>query len=149
GNGAGGGLEPGQSLLHRSAQAVTPLAFQRQQSLFGAQHSRFQLLQLRGNVALGIRQRLPAFIVSRDRPALSLADLDVVTVPTIEADPTRSDAGAFPLPSLNPCDELFAAISQLASGIHFRVSAGADYVVVPDGSRWTVDQGSGQLGNQI
>src|SRR5262249_53786191 len=26
---------------------------------------------------------------------------------------------------------------------------GADYVVVPDGSRWTVDQGSGQLGNQI
>jgi len=85
-----------------------------------------QLLELRGDVALGVGQGLASLVGVGNSIEVGLADLDVVAEYLVVADLQRADAGALPLGALDPGEQLFAAARQLALLVELTVPARPD-----------------------
>ena len=86
------------------AQLVEELVLQPAAPLLGAEHLRLVLLQLGHHVALGAGERLAPDVLGGRPGGLGVGELDAVAEDAIEADAQARQAGAGPLPLLEPGD---------------------------------------------
>ena len=105
---------PGQPVSELGEQLV----FQRRNSFPRRQDGVFQLLELRCDVALPVRQRLLADVAVGHLPGLSLGHLYVIPEDLVVTHPQGPDAGLFPLPRLNGGQRAGAAVHDRAQAVH-------------------------------
>src|SRR5487761_55344 len=107
--------------------ATLPLSSPRISShdpLLGGEDYRLPFLQLRGQVALGSRQRLLSDVVRRKWSGVRVADLDVVTKDLVKANFQRADPGSRTLRSLESGDPIASAPRRLHDAIELAVVTG-------------------------
>ena len=99
------------------------LLFERQDFLLGIQHLALVVLQLRRGEALGIDQRLLAFVIGGRQVHVGVRDFDVVAEDVVEADLERLDAGARAFARFDLGDVLAAVPAEIAQFVQFGVEA--------------------------
>src|SRR5690606_36410455 len=127
---AGRVLEAGHVRRDLAAQLGEQARLELGNALLGAEHLGLPLLQLGGDVALAVRQRLFALVIGRDAVQIGARHFQVVTEYLVVAYLERCDAGALTLPRLERRDELLAAVPRVAELIQLGVVARADRAAV-------------------
>ena len=84
------------------AELTDDLLLTRGHPVASAQHDRLSFLELRGQVTLGARERLLAYVVGGNRGGAAMADLDVVAENLVVSDLQGSDSSALALPGFEP-----------------------------------------------
>ena len=100
----------GYALPHCDEQ----LFFQCQDLIFGVEHLALVVLQLGRGEALGIGQRLLAFVIGRRQMLIGARDLDVVAEDVVESHLERLNARTLPLARFNLRDILLAVLAEIA-----------------------------------
>ena len=126
---------------HTLAHAGEKLLFERQDLLLGIQHFALVILQLGGGEALGVGQRLLAFVIRGRQVLVGARDFDVVAEHVVEPHLERLDAGALPFARFDLRDVLAAVAAEVAQLVELGVEAGADGAAVGDGERRLVGDG--------
>ena len=96
---------------------------ERQNLLLGVEHLALVVLQLRRGEALGVDQRLLAFVIGGREVQIGVGDFDVVAEDVIEADLERLDAGALPLARFDLRDVLAAVLAEIAQLVELGIES--------------------------
>ena len=116
---------------HLAQRRQIQVALQRGDLLLRVQHHALALAQLLGDVALAVRQRLPALIVVGHAAQVGLRDLDVVAEDLVVADAQRLDAGALALALLQRRDPPLRLARRGGQRVQFGAVATAQQAPVP------------------
>ena len=108
--------------------------------LLRVEHLGFVFLQLRRGEALGVDQRLLAFVVGGRVVQIGLGDFQVVAEDAVELDLQRADAGALALALLDLRDVLLAVAAEVAQFVERGIDAGANHAAVVQRERRLVFQ---------
>ena len=119
------------------------VVFQRRVPVMGGEHLVLQILQLLGDIALAVHQRLLAYVVRRHLVLKGVAHLDIVSEHLVVPHLQGTDAGLLLLPGLQLRDEPLAAGEYPPQPVHLIVIALADHAALPDGERRLVYQHGG------
>src|SRR5215472_5033676 len=105
-------------------------------ALLGGERLVLEGLQFRGDVPLGILQRLPAPIVVRHAFGIGVRDFDVETVNAVVLDLDARDAGTLTLASLKLDEERTAAVLDFPQLVERGIVAARDDVAIAKHRRW-------------
>ena len=130
GRARGEGLYLAQRGAHLPAQLAEKIRFQLRHFFFGAQYLVLQDLQLLGDIALGVNQRLLAHEIMRHLGGLRLGDLDVIAENSVIAHLQGRDPGLFLLALLNVRQQLLAVAPHGAQLFQLRARAFAHHAAV-------------------
>ena len=144
-----GQLHTGDGLRQPGAQGGEQLVLQRGVPVLGGEHVVLQILQLLGDVALAVDQRLLADIVGGHLILEGIGYLDIIAEYLVVADLQGADAGLFLFLRLHLRQKALAAVEDAAQAIHLRVEAVPDHLALPDGERRLVHQRLPDEGRQI
>ena len=97
GDGPGRFLDPQHFPADLIPHVGKEIVFQRKQLILGTQDHVFQLLELRGNVAFRVGQRLLAHIVVRHQILIGIGHFQIIAEHLVVFDTEVLDAGALPL----------------------------------------------------
>ena len=116
----GAGIEPSERIGDRLERGDMPDAFLAERDeefvltclelVLGAQHLGLARLELRRDIALGVRQRLTTLVVRRHLVAMRVRDLEVETEHLVVADLEARDARALTFAGLEVRDPLLARV---------------------------------------
>ncbi len=140
GHGGGGLLDAGHLGGHLEPQISEQLKFQGGHPVGGGEDVALQVLQLLGDVALAVHQRLLADIGLRHQLLEGVGHLDVVAEHLVVADLQGADAGFFLFACLHLGDDALAAVEDGAEPVHLRVEAVTDELTLPHGEGGLVHQ---------
>ena len=140
--------DPGAGGRHPLPQAGEVLLLEGDLAPLGGQDLLLQLLDLGGDVALGVDQGLLADVVVRHPVLLRLGDLDVVAEDLVVADLERADAGRLPLAGLEGQDVALAVAGQRSAAVQLVVDAGGDHPALGQGGGGRRFEGAGEIGGQ-
>ena len=98
--------------------------------LLRVQHLRFVLFQLRSGEALGIDQRLLAFVIRGSVVQIGFRNLQVVAEDRVELHLQRTYAGALALPLFDLRDVLLAVAAQVAQLVQRSINSAADHAAI-------------------
>ena len=115
--------------------------FQLRQPLLGAEDLRLKLLQLVGDVALGVDQGLLAHVVVGDQVDVGLGHLYVVAEHLVEPDLQRLDAGTLSLARLQPQQPLVTLLLGEPQLVHFLAVARPHHIAFGGGGGSVVGDG--------
>ena len=141
GDGGGGGANALRLRGGALADIGEQFLLQRQNLLFGIQHLALVVLQLGRGEALGVGQRLLAFVIGGRQVQIGAGDFDVVAEDVVEAHLERLDAGALALARFDLRDVLLAVLAQVAQLVELGVEAGANGAAVGQVQRRLVGDG--------
>ena len=133
GNGLSRGLEPvrlGRDLLPHPGEA---LIFQRRQTFAGRKHLALQCLELGGDVALAVGERLLTNIIRRSLFDIRFGNFDIIAEHFVIAHPELGNAGALPLAGFDIGKAVVAAAHQIPQTVDLLVKAAADDSALPQG----------------
>ena len=133
-----------QPVVERVQQLFVQQPLARQRPLACAQYLVLELLELLGDVALGVGQRLPAGVVGRRLGRLRLADLDVVAVHPVVAELEGGDAGGLALARFQFHQEPVGVGGERAQLVQLGVVAVGEHAAVARQHRRLFHQGGGQ-----
>ena len=119
------------------------VVFQCRVPVMGGEHLMLQILQLLGDIALAVHQRLLAYVVRRHLVLKGVAHLDIVPEHLVVPHLQGTDAGLFLLTGLQLRDKPLAAGEYPPQPVHLIVIALADHAALPDGERRLVYQHGG------
>ncbi len=136
----GAGADSSGSLQQLLPQGSKQHFFQLDRPLLRAQDIALVCLQLRRGEALGIHQRLLAFVVGRSQCQIAFADLDVVAKDRVVTHLQRTDAGARPLALFDGGNRLPGIATQSAQPVQL--------LMHPFGNRTSIGHRQRRFGDQ-
>src|SRR5690606_17707157 len=105
----------------RSPDLLEQPRFEREQPLLRPENLLLPLLQLRGDVAFRVGERLSALEVRGDAVEVGPGDFQVVPEDLVETDLQRADTGPFALARLPPRNPVHGAVTDRAQLVELRI----------------------------
>ena len=145
GYGAGRGLQQGQVRVQGRDKGRVGFPLDHVEPLLRAEDALLEFLELRSDVALGLRQRLLADPVLGHLVLVGVADFEVIPEDVVERNLQRGDARGFGFALADALEFGLAVVPEVAQLIEFLDHPGGDGGSLAQHARWIL----GQLGPQL